>query len=269
MSYEQLSGLGAAPRQLTFVPRSRGSQLRYPSRRGIVKRRTLQHEISLTLPRLPGHAVFPTQLSGLGFSLKPPKFIRKMQPGVILKKAAIPLAIAAAVLIPGALPLVAKGAMAVGRVALKGGAGIAKLAGKNISTAAGIIGIPKVSGGSVVSSIKKWFGSKKSASPPSLLPSDQPPPWVRSSPIPPASTPPPASTSPPTATPSPATSAEIPPPTYAPTSYGGGGGGGGGYSSPAAEIPTQAGLSASSLIPIGIGLVALVAISGTLRRHRR
>jgi hypothetical protein len=61
-------------------------------------------------------------LSGLGFSLKPPKWIRKMQPGKVLKKVAVPLAIVAgAVLIPGAAPLLAKGLLGAGKLALGAG----------------------------------------------------------------------------------------------------------------------------------------------------
>jgi hypothetical protein len=44
---------------------------------------------------------------GLGFSLKPPKWLRKAQPGKILKKIALPIAaVGATLLIPGAAPLV-------------------------------------------------------------------------------------------------------------------------------------------------------------------
>lgn len=47
-------------------------------------------------------------IEGLGFSLKPPKWLRKMQPGKVLKKLAVPLAIGAgALLIPGVAPAAA------------------------------------------------------------------------------------------------------------------------------------------------------------------
>lgn len=86
-----------------------------------------------------------SNLSGLGFSLKPPKWLRKMQPGKILKKAALPLAIGAALFIPGALPLLAKGVVGAsklvvggGRLVAKGVTAAARLAAGNAKTAAGV-----------------------------------------------------------------------------------------------------------------------------------
>ena len=73
------------------------------------------------------------QLEGLGFSLKPPKWLRKAQPGKILAKVAVPAAaITAAALIPGVAPLaltVAKGAL------VKGG----KLFGSAARAAGGVV----------------------------------------------------------------------------------------------------------------------------------
>jgi len=56
----------------------------------------------------------------LGFSLKPPRWLRKAQPGKILKKVAIPAAIVGAMFIPGVAPL----ALKAGAGLLKGGAGL-------------------------------------------------------------------------------------------------------------------------------------------------
>jgi hypothetical protein len=62
---------------------------------------------------------------GLGLSLRPPKWVRKIQPGKILKKVAIPLAIGGALFIPGVAPL----ALKAGAGLLKGGIGIVKAGG--------------------------------------------------------------------------------------------------------------------------------------------
>jgi hypothetical protein len=64
---------------------------------------------------------------GLGFSLKPPKFIRKLT----LKKALPFVAVGAALLIPGALPLVAKGVVGVAKLAT----GAGRLVANNVSSA--------------------------------------------------------------------------------------------------------------------------------------
>jgi hypothetical protein len=57
----------------------------------------------------------------LGFSLKPPKWLRKMQPGKILAKAAPVLGIiAGAILIPGVGGVLAKGLTTAGGLAVKG-----------------------------------------------------------------------------------------------------------------------------------------------------
>ncbi len=90
-------------------------------------------------------------LSGLGFSLKPPKKIRKafkaVKKAVTLKRVLTAGAIVAgAALVPGALPLLAKGAVGAGklavgagRLATRGVVGAAKFGAKQIGTAAGIL----------------------------------------------------------------------------------------------------------------------------------
>ena len=88
---------------------------------------------------------------GLGFSLKPPKWIRKaasaVKSAITIKNVAKVAAVAVGVaLIPGALPLLAKGAVGAsklvvggGRLIGKGVVGIEHMAAKNISTAGGIL----------------------------------------------------------------------------------------------------------------------------------
>lgn len=69
-------------------------------------------------------------LADVGFSLKPPKWIRKAQPGKILKKIAVPLAIGAGtLLVPGAGTLAAKGIVGAAKLALGAGKGIVKAGG--------------------------------------------------------------------------------------------------------------------------------------------
>ena len=87
----------------------------------------------------------------LGFSLKPPKAVRKafkaVKKAVTLKRVLTAGAIVAgAALIPGALPLLAKGAVGAGKLALgtgrlaaKGVVGAARFGAKNIRSAAGIL----------------------------------------------------------------------------------------------------------------------------------
>jgi hypothetical protein len=66
---------------------------------------------------------------GLGLSLKRPKWLRKMQPGKVLKKIAAPLAlVGGALLIPGAGAMLVKGAAG----AVRGAAGAARFAGKGL-----------------------------------------------------------------------------------------------------------------------------------------
>ncbi|MFH1177107.1 MAG: hypothetical protein V1750_06845, partial [Acidobacteriota bacterium] len=100
----------------------------------------------------PGTAVIPggSNLAGLGFSLKRPKWMRKLT----IKKVIKPLAITAGVIvgaafIPGALPLLAKGvvgagklAMGTGRLAVRGVTGAGKFAVKNVGAAAKVFTSP-------------------------------------------------------------------------------------------------------------------------------
>jgi hypothetical protein len=66
---------------------------------------------------------------GLGFSLKRPRWLRKIQPGIFLQKHALPIAaIGAAFFIPGAAALAAKGLVGAGRLATGGARGILNLA---------------------------------------------------------------------------------------------------------------------------------------------
>jgi len=80
-----------------------------------------------------------TTLSGLGFSLKPPRWIRKAQPGIFIQKHALPLAlVGSAFLIPGAGALAAKGILGAGRLAAGGARGVAAGARNLFSFARGI-----------------------------------------------------------------------------------------------------------------------------------
>jgi hypothetical protein len=97
------------------------------------------------------------QLEGLGFSLKPPKFVRKavkaiskIQPGKVLAKVALPAAaIAAAALIPGAAPLALRAVTGVAKAAggvLRAGGGAVKAAGGFVARSAPrILAPPKIS----------------------------------------------------------------------------------------------------------------------------
>jgi hypothetical protein len=71
----------------------------------------------------------------LGFSLKPPRWLRKAQPGKILKKVAIPAAIVGAMFIPGVAPL----ALKAGGMLLKGGVGVVKAGGGLVRGAGGLV----------------------------------------------------------------------------------------------------------------------------------
>jgi hypothetical protein len=102
-------------------------------------------------PGVPGGGLLPEHYQalegyddGLGFSLKPPKWVRKLT----LKKVVKPLLITAAVvtgaaLIPGALPLLARGLVGAGKLAFggvklagRGVTGLVKLAGREVGAAA-------------------------------------------------------------------------------------------------------------------------------------
>lgn len=101
----------------------------------------------------------------LGFSLKPPKFIRKLQPGKLLKKAAIPLAIGAAALIPGVAPAIAT----VGKGLVTGAAklvtGPAGLIAKNVGAAGSVLGVKRGAFGGVFASLANKVAAARSQSP--------------------------------------------------------------------------------------------------------
>jgi hypothetical protein len=66
---------------------------------------------------------------GLGFSLKRPRWLRKIQPGIFLQKHALPIAaIGASFFIPGAAALAAKGLVGAGKLATGGARGLLNLA---------------------------------------------------------------------------------------------------------------------------------------------
>lgn len=70
----------------------------------------------VALPPPRGRRVMNNADYGLGFSLRPPKWVRKAQPGKILKKIALPVAaVGAALLIPGVGGAIVGGATAVAK----------------------------------------------------------------------------------------------------------------------------------------------------------
>ncbi|HLB37469.1 MAG TPA: hypothetical protein VJL31_12935 [Gemmatimonadales bacterium] len=107
-----------------------------------------------------------TTLSGLGFSLKPPKWLRKAQPGKILKKAAIPLAvIGGALLIPGVGGALVGAATAAGRAA----AGAGRLIGRGaVGAGRGIFGAGK----GVIRTVPKLIQAPSSAPRPVSFPAE-------------------------------------------------------------------------------------------------
>jgi hypothetical protein len=259
MSYE-LSGLGASPPPWSKIHRIKGSKLPHPKALrqtvpgvSVMKRRASPGEIMRWQPRLPISVVVPSQLTGLGFSLKPPKFIRKLTIKKVLKPLAIAAAVVGTAFIPGALPLVGK---AVGLLA-KGAIGAGRFA---------VTKLAKPIGGGFMSVFKKNPAAPAAETPAGPTP---PAPDTSNAPQEPRNTTP-------SGTPEPSAPVPYSPPTYAPDAGDSSGGGGGGYSSAAPvaaeapqEAPAAAGMNASSLIPIGVGLVALVAVSGALKRRRR
>jgi hypothetical protein len=94
------------------------------------------------LPRTEHYQALEGYADGLGFSLKPPKWVRKLT----LKKAIVPLAIVGATfLIPGAGALLAKGVLGATKLAFggvklagKGVTGLVKLVSKNVGTTAAV-----------------------------------------------------------------------------------------------------------------------------------
>ena len=68
----------------------------------------------------------PTALGDLGISLRPPKWLRKAQPGKILKKYGLPAAAVAAFFVPGVAPVVTKYAFGAAKLALRGGKAVGR-----------------------------------------------------------------------------------------------------------------------------------------------
>jgi hypothetical protein len=263
MSYE-LSGLPGPRPVRRLVP---GSRLPRPKSTGGVKRRARPRELTETLPRLPSNYTLESELTGLGFSLKPPGWLRKWQPGKTLKKALVPAAIiGGSLLIPGVggvvakgLTVAAKGAVGAGKLALGAGKGIlggaAKLAGKGATGLAKLFG-GKLAAGSVGSTLLSTAGTAAGSALVSSIVGGQP-----------------VAAEPAVTTDAQASQAMISQPSYAPESYGSGwaAGSGGGYYSPQAAAesaaPSQAGMDGSTIMMLGVGVIALMAVTGALRRR--
>jgi hypothetical protein len=319
MSYE-LSGLGAVSpisssnllRKQSMLPHltRKQSMLPNPSRNRAfdkpgrligMKRRALPHEIHSTIPRLPPGSTEINHLTGLGFSLKPPKFIRKLTLKKVIKPLAITAAVVGAAFIPGALPFVGKAA----GVLAKGAVGAGKFVAKKVAMpiAKGFMSKFKKPSSPVQTTVEygpmtedqsaqaaqaaqnaanqaaqnaanqaAWDSVNQAAQNAAQSAANQAAADAASR----------------TAAESAANQAAAqdaayrasqtttaqtytPAPTYAPSYGGGGGGGGGGYSESQAssEAPSRAGMDTSTLIPIGLGLVALIAVSGALNRGRK
>lgn len=260
MSYE-LAGLPARKTARRFVA---GSRLPAPGAIGTIKRRTRPGELAETLPRLPSNYTLASDLTGLGFSLKPPKWLRKMQPGKILKKAIVPAAIiGGSLLIPGVggvvakgLTSAAKGAASLARLGFGVGKGVvggaAKLAGKGASGIARLFS-GKLAAGSAASTLLSSAGSAAGNAIASSIVGGQP--TAADVPV----------------SDQQATAAMIAQPSYSPQDSGYAWQGGGGYSAPAAAAesaaPAQAGMDGSTLMMIGVGVLALVAVTGALKRR--
>jgi len=241
MSYE-LQGFGP-PRPRIRKPRA--SMLPYPNRRTVKKRRTPAYAVARTMPRLPAGAVEPSQLTGLGFSLKPPKWVRKLTIKKVIKPVLIGAAVVGAAMIPGALPLVGKAAGLLAKGVVGAGRFVAR------------------SGAKVASGFKSSFFPQRRTTVPTATPQPEPAPQPRPTG--------------PSGTLGPSEQVPYSPPTYAPAesaaTYGGGGApmtaDSPAGSPPESPAPAPAGMSTSSLVPIGLGLVALVAVSGALKGRRR
>lgn len=217
--------------------------------------------LAVRVPSGPGSGCYEVSpdLAGLGFSLKPPKFIRKLT----LKKLVKPLLITAAVvtgaaLIPGALPLLAHGVVGAGKLAWGGtklaGRGVAKVvrfAGKEIKAGATAL-MPKAKVPQVAVS--------KSATEPPETPTPTSPLISFSLPTTAAQ----AAAQSPTGTPGPialtqsVTSGGATPVPSA-TDYSSWG--------PQNQTTAEAG-AGSSLVPLAIGAVALIAVTMALRKGR-
>jgi pyruvate/2-oxoglutarate dehydrogenase complex dihydrolipoamide acyltransferase (E2) component len=251
-----------------------------------MKRRTLPHEMARTIPRLPAIYVQESNLSGLGFSLKPPKWVRKLTIKKVIKPLAITAAVVGAAFIPGALPLLGKG---VGLLA-KGAIGAGKFAGKRIAMplAQGFMSrFKKPAAAQGAQTQAQYDAEQAAANQAAQAAADQAAANAQAAQNAANQAAQDAANRAAQAAQDAANQAAASqggpaPPTYAPQSAppsysGGGGGGGGGYSAPAtaeygpqteAQAAAQAGMGNSMLIPIGIGLVALIAVSGALKRRR-
>jgi hypothetical protein len=262
---------------------SRHTKLPHPSKLNREKRRTPPHIIGMTITRLPASAVQPSNLSGLGFSLKPPKWVRKLTIKKVIKPLAITAAIVGAAFIPGALPLLGKGVGLLG----KGVIGAGKFAGTRLlkPLVGGVTSVFRKPAAAQGAQTQAQYDAEQAAANQAAQAaadqsaanaaanaraaydkqvadqlavnqaaydkqlSDQAAAFSTAG-----------------------QAAPIPPPSYAPQSAPSYSGGGGGYSAPTSsmetEAPAQAGMG-NSLIPIGIGLIALVAVSGAMKRGRR
>jgi hypothetical protein len=108
-------------RQQVFV-------MRTPTRR--VRRRSIPQGVGNQVSSRILHQYVLTGYDPLGFSLKPPRWIRKAQPGVFIRKNIIPIAAGASLfLIPGAAPLALKAVTGAGSLLARGG----KAAGGGVS----------------------------------------------------------------------------------------------------------------------------------------
>lgn len=214
----------------------------------------------------PISAAGPLALSGydpLGFSLKPPKAIRKaataIKKAVTIKNVAkVAAVVGAAALVPGLLPAVAKGALAVGKVAVGG----AKMLGKgavaaeravvrNVGAAAGVFR-PQPPRGTV--------GNDKNNPAPTQPGEDAMPPVATTQP---SDAPVGQPTPPPVAQDA---GGNYNPATGAPLSSGAAGGSP--DDSPAATAPTQAGFGGMA-VPLAIaGVAAVLLLARKPRRSR-
>lgn len=212
------------------------------------------------IPRVATPPMMPLALEapGLGFSLKPPKALRKAAKAVkravtiknVLKAGAV---VGAAALIPGALPAVAKGAIGAGKLIARGARGVGR----------GAVGAERlvVRGARGAVNLITGGGSKNNPSGGGVLPDltvadlkQTADPIVAVAP----------------AAPLPASAAPPPEPAAVAPSAGGGGGAMGPAQpevGPEVEAPAQAGVGSSSALPLlalaGGGLLLM-----TMRRRR-
>jgi pyruvate/2-oxoglutarate dehydrogenase complex dihydrolipoamide acyltransferase (E2) component len=239
-----------------------------------------------TIPRIPAIYVQESNLSGLGFSLKPPKWVRKLTIKKVIKPLAITAAVVGAAFIPGALPLLGKG---VGLLA-KGAIGAGKFAGKKIAMplAQGFMSrFKKPAAAQGAQTQAQYDAEQAAANQAAQAAADQAAANAQAAQNAANQAAQDAANraaqaaqdaanraAQDAANQAAASQGGPAPPTYAPQSappsYSGGGGGGGGYSPAMTETaaPAEAGMGSSALIPIGIGLVALIAVSGALKRRR-